>query len=72
MSSFLSSEFLTQVGHTIIILGVAAAYGKANQAKNLVEIQKDTIETLQKGFDACKERLAEVEKAVGKNNVRRD
>lgn len=57
-------ELMTQVGHTLIIAGVAASYFKANQAKNLVEIQKDTIDTLQKAFDGCKLRLAELEKKI--------
>lgn len=58
------SELMTQIGHTIIIVGVGAAYFRANQAKDLVEIQREMIDTLQKAFDDCKTRLAEIEKKI--------
>lgn len=56
---------LTQIGHLLIILGVAAAYLKSRKVEDLIKIQQDTIDALQKGFDICKARLAELEKKVG-------
>lgn len=64
--SLLSDELLTEIAHTLIILGVAAAYLKSKRVESLLEIQKDTIETLRKGFDACKDNLDRLEKIVDK------
>lgn len=60
-------ELMTQIGHTVIIVGVAAGYLRANQAKDLVEVQKDTIATLKVGFEECKKRLEELERTLGNN-----
>lgn len=62
--NFFSSEFLTQLGHFIIIAGVAAAYFRAKQAKDLVEIQKETIDILRQGFKDCKENLNKLGKKI--------
>lgn len=58
-------KLFTQIGHGLIIAGVIAAYVKSKQVENLINIQQDTIDALQKGFDICKGRLSELEKKVG-------
>lgn len=57
-------KLLTQIGHGLIIAGVVAAYLKSKHVENLIKIQQDTIDALQKGFDVCKARLAELEEKV--------
>lgn len=59
-----TNEELTQAGHLLIIAGVIAAYLKSRQVEGLIDTQQKTIETLKTGFEACKERLADLEKTV--------
>lgn len=57
---------MTSVGHAVILGGVIAAYIKSKNVENLIKTQQDTIDALQKGFEACKDNLAQLERRVKK------
>lgn len=66
-----SPNELTEYAHLLIIGGVVALYINAQRIKELVKTlektistQQDTIDALQKGFDACKERLVAMERKI--------
>lgn len=59
-------DTLTQLGHLTIIAGVLAAYLKSKHVEGLIKTQQDTIDALQKGFQACKDNLALLEKKVNR------
>jgi hypothetical protein len=61
---------MTSIGHVIILGGVIAAYVKSKNVENLIETQQQTINALQKGFEACKDNLAQLEKRVKKGGSR--
>lgn len=60
----LSTNDLTESAHIIIIIGVSGLYLKSKRVENLIDTQQKTIEALQAGFDACRDRLATLEKMV--------
>lgn len=62
--TILSDTDLTEIAHTLILVGVVAGYWKARKTEGLLKIQKDTIDTLQKGFEACKQRLNDLEETI--------
>lgn len=57
---------MTSIGHAVILGGVIAAYVKSKSVENLIKTQQQTIDALQKGFEACKDNLAQLEKRVKK------
>lgn len=61
-----TTDELTQTGHLLIIAGVIASYLKSRRVEDLIDSQRETIDTLKTGFDACKDRLADLEKTVKK------
>lgn len=62
--TILSDADLTEIAHTLILVGVVAAYWKARKTEGLLKIQKDTIDTLKEGFEACKKRLNDLENTI--------
>lgn len=60
----LSADTLTGIAHTLIMIIGVAAYWRASQVKALVEIQKETINTLQIAFNECKSRLDDLQKRI--------
>jgi hypothetical protein len=61
-----TAEQWTTVAHSLILAGVVAAYLKSKRVESLVDIQKQTIDTLKDGFDACKQNLRQLEERVTK------
>lgn len=59
-----SDAELTEGAHILILMGVIATYFKGKRNEDLLDTQARTIETLKAGFDACKDRLSELEKRV--------
>lgn len=59
-----TSDELTEGAHILILAGVVATYLKGRRNEDLLDTQAKTIETLKAGFDACKDRLADLEKRV--------
>lgn len=61
-----TNDELTEGAHLLILAGVIATYFKGKRNEDLLDTQQKTIETLKVGFDACKDRLADLEKMVKK------
>lgn len=68
--TILSDRDLTEIAHTLILVGVVAAYWKSRQTEGLLKIQKDTIETLKQGFEACKQRLNDLEETIKNDKLK--
>lgn len=67
----LSANDLTEIAHLIIIGGVVIVGLNGERTKTLVKTLKDTVDTqqktieaLQSGFEACRQRLSDLEKSI--------